>query len=73
ASIAANRIPAAVRHTSASSSRGKTHTVPIWKCTGGSCPGWTRMKAGGAEDHLSSKPCPLCSSPMEKSMREVPV
>ncbi|WP_325175596.1 hypothetical protein [Paenibacillus sonchi] len=31
------------------------------------------MKAGGAEDHLSSKPCPLCSSPMEKSMREVPV
>ncbi|MNN31005.1 putative ATP-dependent DNA helicase YjcD [compost metagenome] len=70
---AVNRTPAPVRHTSGRSSGGRTHTVPIWKCTGSSCPGWTRMKAGGAEDHLSSKPCPLCSAPMEKSMREVPV
>ncbi|MBY3622379.1 UvrD-helicase domain-containing protein [Acinetobacter sp. CUI P1] len=51
----------------------KTHVVPVWKCTGSSCPGWTRMKAGGAEDHLTSKPCPLCSSPMAKDQREVPV
>lgn len=51
----------------------KTHVVPVWNCTGSSCPGWTRMKAGGAEDHLSSKPCPLCSSPMAKDQREVPV
>ncbi|WHY19753.1 UvrD-helicase domain-containing protein [Paenibacillus sp. G2S3] len=51
----------------------KTHVVPVWKCTGSSCPGWTRMKAGGAEDHLTSKPCPLCSSPMSKDQREVPV
>jgi len=52
---------------------GRTHTVPVWNCTGERCPGWTRMKAGGAEDHLSSKPCPLCSSPMVKDTREVPV
>ncbi|MNO44945.1 putative ATP-dependent DNA helicase YjcD [compost metagenome] len=51
----------------------KTHVVPVWNCTGSSCPGWTRMKAGGAEDHLTSKPCPLCSSPMTKDQREVPV
>lgn len=51
----------------------RTHTVPVWNCTGASCPGWTRMKAGGAEDHLDAKPCPLCSSPMTKSSREVPV
>ncbi|WP_339317887.1 UvrD-helicase domain-containing protein [Paenibacillus sp. FSL R10-2734] len=51
----------------------KTHVVPVWNCTGSSCPGWTRMKAGGAEDHLTSKPCPLCSSPMAKDQREVPV
>lgn len=51
----------------------RTHTVAVWKCTGASCPGWTRMKTGGAEDHLSSKPCPLCSSPMEQSTRVVPV
>lgn len=51
----------------------KTHVVPVWKCTGSNCPGWTRMKAGGAEDHLTSKPCPLCSSPMAKDQREVPV
>ncbi|KTD86359.1 UvrD-helicase domain-containing protein [Paenibacillus etheri] len=51
----------------------KTHVVPVWNCTGNSCPGWTRMKAGGAEDHLTSKPCPLCSSPMTKDTREVPV
>ncbi len=51
----------------------RTHTVPVWKCTGKSCPGWTRVKAGGAEDHLSVKPCPLCSSPMEKDSRVVPV
>lgn len=52
---------------------GRTHTVPVWNCTGTACPGWTRMKANGAEDHLSSKPCPLCSSPMEKSTRVVPL
>ncbi len=51
----------------------KTHVVPVWNCTGSSCPGWTRMKAGGAEDQLTSKPCPLCSSPMAKDQREVPV
>ncbi|MBP2113978.1 UvrD-helicase domain-containing protein [Paenibacillus silagei] len=51
----------------------RTHTVPVWQCTGKACPGWTRKKAGGAEDHLTSKPCPLCSSPMEPSTREVPV
>lgn len=51
----------------------RTHTVPVWKCTGKTCPGWTRVKAGGAEDHLSVKPCPLCSSPMEKDSRVVPV
>lgn len=51
----------------------KTHVVPVWNCTSSSCPGWTRMKAGGAEDHLTSKPCPLCSSSMTKDQREVPV
>ncbi|MEK3750991.1 UvrD-helicase domain-containing protein [Paenibacillus sp. FSL E2-8871] len=57
----------------ATTTKTKTHVVPVWKCTGSSCPGWTRMKAGGAEDHLTSKPCPLCSSPMAKDQREVPV
>ncbi|MEK5394434.1 UvrD-helicase domain-containing protein [Paenibacillus sp. FSL K6-2859] len=51
----------------------KTHVVPVWNCTSSSCPGWTRMKANGAEDHLTSKPCPLCSSSMTKDQREVPV
>lgn len=51
----------------------RTHTVPVWNCTSSTCPGWTRMKASGAEDHLTSKPCPLCSSPMTKDSREVPV
>lgn len=51
----------------------RTHTVPVWNCTSGTCPGWTRIKAGGAEDHLSSKPCPLCSSSMTKDSRDVPV
>lgn len=51
----------------------KTHTVPVWKCTGSNCPGWTRVKAGGAEEHLTTKPCPLCSSPMEKDSRVVPI
>lgn len=51
----------------------RTHVVPVWNCTSNTCPGWTRMKAGGAEDHLTSKPCPLCSSPMAKDQREVPV
>ncbi|MBT2289858.1 exodeoxyribonuclease V subunit gamma [Paenibacillus albidus] len=51
----------------------RTHNVPVWNCTGAGCPGWTRMKSGGAEDHLMAKPCPLCSSPMEKSTRTVPV
>lgn len=60
-------------HNSTRTSAGRTHTVAVWKCTGTNCPGWTRMKAGGAEDHLSSKPCPLCSSPMEQSTRVVPV
>ena len=57
----------------ATTTKTKTHVVPVWNCTGSSCPGWTRMKAGGAEDHLTSKPCPLCSSPMAKDQREVPV
>lgn len=51
----------------------RTHTVPVWNCTSSSCPGWTRIKASGSEDHLSSKPCPLCSSPMTKDTRDVPV
>lgn len=51
----------------------RMHTVPVWNCTSSTCPGWTRMKAGGAEDHLTSKPCPLCSSAMTKDQREVPV
>lgn len=51
----------------------RTHVVPVWNCTSNTCPGWTRMKAGGAEDHLTSKPCPLCSSSMAKDQREVPV
>lgn len=59
--------------TSRTTTAVRTHTVPVWKCTGKSCPGWTRVKAGGAEDHLSAKPCPLCSSPMEKDSRVVPV
>ncbi|MBW4085401.1 UvrD-helicase domain-containing protein [Paenibacillus sp. S150] len=66
-------IPAAARPFPRTASGGRTHRVPVWNCTGSRCPGWTRMKAGGAEDHLSSKPCPLCSSPMEKGSREVPV
>ncbi|OKP87127.1 UvrD-helicase domain-containing protein [Paenibacillus sp. P32E] len=70
---AVSRTPVAARTSSGRSHGGRTHTVPVWNCTGSSCPGWTRMKVGGAEDHLSSKPCPLCSSPMEKSSREVPV
>ncbi|MEK4344782.1 UvrD-helicase domain-containing protein [Paenibacillus sp. FSL P4-0184] len=57
----------------ATTTKTKTHVVPVWNCTGNSCPGWTRMKASGAEDHLTSKPCPLCSSPMAKDQREVPV
>ncbi|NUU61500.1 UvrD-helicase domain-containing protein [Paenibacillus agri] len=65
--VTAKALPAARATT------GRTHTVPVWNCTGASCPGWTRMKAGGAEDHLASKPCPLCNSPMEKSTRVVPV
>lgn len=60
-------------HNSTRTSAARTHTVAVWKCTGTNCPGWTRMKAGGAEDHLPSKPCPLCSSPMEQSTRVVPV
>ncbi|MFD2882191.1 cold-inducible protein YdjO-related protein [Paenibacillus rhizoplanae] len=61
------------RSSTPGSAAARTHTVPVWTCTGKACPGWTRMKAGGAEDHLASKPCPLCKSPMEKSTREVPV
>ncbi|ASA26584.1 ATP-dependent helicase [Paenibacillus donghaensis] len=61
------------------SATARTHSIPVWTCTGTAgkdgrkCPGWTRRKAGGAEDHLPSKPCPLCSSPMEQGTREVPV
>lgn len=65
--------PAAAVRTGSSSSGARTHNVAVWNCASKTCKGWTRMKAGGAEDHLSSKPCPLCSSPMEKSTREVPV
>lgn len=61
------------RSSAPGSAAVRTHTVPVWKCTGKACPGWTRKKAGGAEEHLTSKPCPLCSSPMESSTREVPV
>lgn len=71
--VSVSRIGVSRVHTSGAAGNARTHTVPVWNCTGARCPGWTRMKAGGAEDHLASKPCPLCSSPMEKSTREVPV
>jgi DNA helicase-2/ATP-dependent DNA helicase PcrA len=70
---AGNRSPILRSSYSSGSAAVRTHTVPVWNCTGKSCPGWTRMKAGGAEDHLASKPCPLCKSPMDKGTREVPV
>ncbi|WP_019914083.1 UvrD-helicase domain-containing protein [Paenibacillus sp. HW567] len=73
APAAISRTPAASFQSSRAAAGGRTHTVPVWNCTGSGCPGWTRMKAGGLEDHLSSKPCPLCSSPMEKSSRVVPL
>ncbi|WP_379128303.1 UvrD-helicase domain-containing protein [Paenibacillus sp. sgz500958] len=71
-SVAVRQLPS-FRSFESKTSEVRTHTVPVWNCTGAKCPGWTRMKAGGAEDHLTSKPCPLCSSPMEKDTREVPV
>lgn len=71
--VSVSRIGVSRVHTSGTAGNARTHTVPVWNCTGARCPGWTRMKAGGAEDHLDFKPCPLCSSPMEKSTREVPV
>ncbi len=73
ASVALGRTGVTRSYSSGSGANVRMHTVPVWNCTGTSCPGWTRMKAGGAEDHLASKPCPLCSSPMAKSTREVPV
>lgn len=76
ASTAATTVSRTVTARSLPTSRTtatRTHVVPIWNCTSSTCPGWTRMKAGGAEEHLTSKPCPLCSSPMEKDQREVPV
>lgn len=73
APAAGNRSTIVRSSYSSGSSAARMHTVPVWSCTGKSCPGWTRMKAGGAEDHLASKPCPLCKSAMQKSTREVPV
>lgn len=73
APAAGSRSPVGRSSYSPGSAAARTHTVPVWSCTGKSCPGWTRMKAGGAEDQLTSKPCPLCKSPMEKGTREVPV
>ncbi|MNM12416.1 putative ATP-dependent DNA helicase YjcD [compost metagenome] len=52
---------------------GRTRTVAVWSCPAGSCPGWMRVKNGGADDGLSHKPCPLCGSPMIRTTREVPV
>jgi DNA helicase-2/ATP-dependent DNA helicase PcrA len=73
ASVSVSRTGVSRAYSSGSGGTVRMHTVPVWNCTGTSCPGWTRMKAGGAEDHLASKPCPLCSSPMKQSTREVPV
>ncbi|MFD1910323.1 ATP-dependent helicase [Paenibacillus rhizoplanae] len=51
------------RSSTPGSAAARTHTVPVWTCTGKACPGWTRMKAGGAEDHLASKPLPAMQIP----------
>lgn len=51
----------------------RTRTVAVWSCPAAGCPGWMRVKAGGAEDALEAKPCPLCASAMTKGTREVPV
>ncbi|SEU23624.1 UvrD-helicase domain-containing protein [Paenibacillus sp. NFR01] len=60
-------------HGGGAAAPARTHTVPVWACTGAACPGWTRIKPGGADDRLAAKPCPLCAAPMERSTREVPV
>ncbi|AIQ10847.1 UvrD-helicase domain-containing protein [Paenibacillus durus] len=60
-----------VAHAAAPS--GRTRTVAVWSCPAAACPGWMRVKAGGAEDHLAHKPCPLCGTPMERGTRDVPV
>ncbi|AHV95193.1 UvrD-helicase domain-containing protein [Paenibacillus sabinae] len=52
---------------------GRTRTVAVWSCPSAACPGWMRVKTGGAEDHLAHKPCPLCGTPMERGTRDVPV
>lgn len=63
------------RGSRSGSPAGRTHTVPVWTCTGKACPGWTRRKADADGDAAgpAAKRCPLCSSPMERGTREVPV
>ncbi|MFD1773814.1 UvrD-helicase domain-containing protein [Paenibacillus rhizophilus] len=51
----------------------RTRTIAAWSCPAAACPGWMRVKSGGAEDHLAHKPCPLCGTPMERGSRDVPV
>lgn len=52
---------------------GRTRAVAVWSCPAETCPGWMRVKAGSAEEHLPHKPCPLCGTPMGRGTREVPV
>jgi hypothetical protein len=43
--------------------------TPIWSCTAEECKGW--MRDNFAFDHVPE--CHLCQSPMEKSVKELPI
>ncbi|UVI30691.1 UvrD-helicase domain-containing protein [Paenibacillus spongiae] len=62
------------RHISSPGSKpaGETETVLAWVCTSPPCIAWTRIDPY-KEAHLTSKPCPLCKSAMEKGSKAVPV
>lgn len=57
---------------SASTTSGRTETVPAWLCTGPNCIAWIRI-ASDREAKLTSRECPLCKSAMKKGTRNVPV
>ncbi|MCQ6562377.1 UvrD-helicase domain-containing protein [Paenibacillus mendelii] len=63
-------LPKVNRHSS--KPVGDMETVLAWVCTSPGCIAWTRIE-GYKETKLTSKPCPLCKSAMEKGSKVVPV
>ncbi|GGO00786.1 UvrD-helicase domain-containing protein [Saccharibacillus kuerlensis] len=50
----------------------RTQNVAVWACSAPGCKAWTRIMHS-KDMNAAHKPCPLCSSPMKKSRRDVPV